>query len=198
VELRRLSNKCTVMIICNGSADPVPRPRFSPGERTHGTHCTGGWVVPWAGLDTKATGKTLSPLPGIESRSSGRPARSQTLYWLSYLARAIPVTTESYARDIFTFQCSYPRYVELNIWKQGVTLLLLLLLPNVCYSDCHKCGPRDEHSIAQWYGTCLLKVATEIITNVKWNKYSVTFSTLNNEWMMTLNFTDIYFTNNRC
>jgi hypothetical protein len=28
--------------------------------------------------------KILSPLPGIEHRSPGRPARSQTLYWLSY------------------------------------------------------------------------------------------------------------------
>jgi hypothetical protein len=28
--------------------------------------------------------KTLSPVPGIEPRSPGRPARSQTLYWLSY------------------------------------------------------------------------------------------------------------------
>jgi hypothetical protein len=62
----------------------TPRPRFSPGERTFGTHCTGGWVDPRAGLDTEARRKILSPLPGIEPRSSGRPARSQTLYWLSY------------------------------------------------------------------------------------------------------------------
>jgi hypothetical protein len=30
--------------------------------------------------------KNPLPLPGIESRSPGRPARSQTLYWLSYSA----------------------------------------------------------------------------------------------------------------
>jgi hypothetical protein len=30
--------------------------------------------------------KILSPLPGIESQSPGRPTRSQTLYWLSYPA----------------------------------------------------------------------------------------------------------------
>jgi hypothetical protein len=35
----------------------TPRPRFTPGERTHGTHCTGGWVGPRAGLDTEARGK---------------------------------------------------------------------------------------------------------------------------------------------
>jgi len=56
----------------------MPRPRFSPGERTPGTHCAGGWVGPRAGLDTEARGKILSYLPGIEPRSPGRPARSQT------------------------------------------------------------------------------------------------------------------------
>jgi hypothetical protein len=37
-------------------------------------------VGPTPGVDTEATGKILSPLPGIEHRSPGRPARSQTLY----------------------------------------------------------------------------------------------------------------------
>jgi hypothetical protein len=62
----------------------TPWPRFIPGERTPGTHCTGGWVGPRAGLDTEVRGKILSTLPGIEPRSPGRPVRSQTLYWLSY------------------------------------------------------------------------------------------------------------------
>jgi hypothetical protein len=31
----------------------TPRPRFTPRERTPGTHCTGGWVGPRAGLDTE-------------------------------------------------------------------------------------------------------------------------------------------------
>jgi hypothetical protein len=55
-----------------------------PGERTPGTHCTGGWVGFRAGLDTEDKGKILSPLPGIEPRSPSRPARSQTLSCLSY------------------------------------------------------------------------------------------------------------------
>jgi hypothetical protein len=49
-----------------------------------GTHCTGGWADPRAGLDTEARGKILWTLPGIEPRSPGRPARRQTLYRLSY------------------------------------------------------------------------------------------------------------------
>jgi hypothetical protein len=46
----------------------TPRPLFSPGERTPGTHCTGGWVGPGAGMDTEAREKILSPLPRIEPR----------------------------------------------------------------------------------------------------------------------------------
>jgi hypothetical protein len=42
----------------------TPRPRFTPGERTPGTHCTGGWVGPRAGLDTEAIGKILCPRRG--------------------------------------------------------------------------------------------------------------------------------------
>jgi hypothetical protein len=64
----------------------TPRLRFTPGERTPCTHCTGGWVGRRAGLDTEARGKILSPLPRIEPRSSGRPACTQTLYLLSYPA----------------------------------------------------------------------------------------------------------------
>jgi hypothetical protein len=56
-----------------------PRPLFSPGERTPGTYCTGGWVGPRAGLDTEARGKILSPLPVIEPLSPVRPACRQTL-----------------------------------------------------------------------------------------------------------------------
>jgi hypothetical protein len=35
----------------------TPRPRFTPGERTPGTHCTGRWVGPRTGLDTDTKGK---------------------------------------------------------------------------------------------------------------------------------------------
>jgi hypothetical protein len=50
------------------------RPRFTPGERTPGTHWTGGWVGPRAGLDTEARGKILCLCRGS---NPGRPARSQ-------------------------------------------------------------------------------------------------------------------------
>jgi hypothetical protein len=37
----------------------TPRSRFTPG-----THCTGGWVGPRAGLDTEVRGKILCPCRG--------------------------------------------------------------------------------------------------------------------------------------
>jgi hypothetical protein len=55
---------------------------FYPRERP-GTHCTGDWVSPRAGL----TGaENLAPT-GI--RSPDRPARSQSLYGLSYPAHYV-------------------------------------------------------------------------------------------------------------
>jgi hypothetical protein len=44
--------------------------RTLPPGNVPGTHCTGAWVGPRAGLDTESRGKILSPLPGIEPRSS--------------------------------------------------------------------------------------------------------------------------------
>jgi hypothetical protein len=38
---------------CEWSASRPGR-AFTPGERTPGTHCTGGWVGPRAVLDTEA------------------------------------------------------------------------------------------------------------------------------------------------
>jgi hypothetical protein len=60
--------------------------RALPPAKTPGIHCTGGWVVPRAALETEAREKNIFPLPGIEPRSLGRPVRSQTLYWPSYPA----------------------------------------------------------------------------------------------------------------
>jgi hypothetical protein len=37
---------------------------FTPGERTPGTHWTGGWVGPRTGLDTEDRGKTICPCRG--------------------------------------------------------------------------------------------------------------------------------------
>jgi hypothetical protein len=57
--------------------------RFTPEERATGTHWIGGWVGRRAGLDDVEKRKFLT-IPGLELRPLGRPARSQSLYRLSY------------------------------------------------------------------------------------------------------------------
>jgi hypothetical protein len=54
-----------------------------PGERDPGAHWIGGCVGPRAGPDDMEKGKFLPP-PGLELRSLGHPARSQSLYRLLY------------------------------------------------------------------------------------------------------------------
>jgi hypothetical protein len=51
----------------DGGEWSVSRPgsAFTPRERTPGTHWTGGWVGPRAGLDTEARGKILCPRRGF-------------------------------------------------------------------------------------------------------------------------------------
>jgi hypothetical protein len=46
-----------------------PGRTLAPGKGAPGTHWTGGWIGPRAGLETEVRGKILSPLPGIEPRS---------------------------------------------------------------------------------------------------------------------------------
>jgi hypothetical protein len=64
------------------SFTPLPLPLY-PGERASGTHFIEGWVDPRAGLDMDKW-KFLT-LPGLKLLSPpSRPARSQSLYRLSY------------------------------------------------------------------------------------------------------------------
>jgi hypothetical protein len=107
----------------------TPRPRFTPGERAPGTHCTGGWVGPRAGLAAEDREKILY----LCRRSNpGRPVRSQTLYWLNYSAhsdlsafmlRILPIILPFYYQKIIQFAQTVPelkkRTVNLqNIWKE--------------------------------------------------------------------------------
>jgi hypothetical protein len=56
---------------------------FIPCERAPGTHWIAGWVDPRAGLDDLENRKFLT-LQGLELRPLRHPARSQSLYRLSY------------------------------------------------------------------------------------------------------------------
>jgi hypothetical protein len=57
--------------------------RFIPGERAPDSRWRGGWVDSRAGLDDLEKRKFLT-LPGLELRTLGRLARSQSLYRLRY------------------------------------------------------------------------------------------------------------------
>jgi hypothetical protein len=86
-EERRYSSYSFTTSALDGVSDQrySPYRGLAPGKR-HSVAIVGGWMGPRVGLDTEARGKILSPLPGIEPQSAGRPAHSQTLYWLSYPA----------------------------------------------------------------------------------------------------------------
>jgi hypothetical protein len=57
--------------------------RFTSGERALATHWIRDWVGPGTRLDNVEKRQFLT-LPGLELRPPGRPARSQSLYRLSY------------------------------------------------------------------------------------------------------------------
>jgi hypothetical protein len=57
---RRYSSYSFTTSALDGNKLSASRPdRALPRGRTHGTHCTGGWVGPRAGLDTEDRGKIL-------------------------------------------------------------------------------------------------------------------------------------------
>jgi hypothetical protein len=62
--------------------------RFTPGERAPGTHWIGGWVGPGAGLDAEDKRKIVH----CPKSNPGRPARSPSLYRLSYPDSVLAVT----------------------------------------------------------------------------------------------------------
>ena len=69
----------------------TPRLYFNPGERP-GTHFTGGWVGPRAGLKGGKSRPHRDSIPD-------RPARSQSLYRLSYRAHNIILYYNIILRD---------------------------------------------------------------------------------------------------
>jgi hypothetical protein len=73
------------MSVSGGTAPPflMSLPLYTR-ERASGTHWTGGYVGPRARLDDVER-RRIFPLPELELRILGRPARSQSLYRLSYL-----------------------------------------------------------------------------------------------------------------
>jgi hypothetical protein len=78
---------------------------FTPGERTPGAHCTGGWVGLRAGLDTEAKGKILSLPPGIEPWSPGWTVGTAAVIYkaISHPGSPISLTEDQYKNIIYIF-----------------------------------------------------------------------------------------------
>jgi hypothetical protein len=74
----------------------TPRPCFYPQETTPGTHWTGGWVGPRAGLDTEDRGKILFP---CRETNPGRPVIQPVVRHCTAWANPAPVLIE-YQRQI--------------------------------------------------------------------------------------------------
>jgi hypothetical protein len=101
-----------------------------PGERTPGTHWTGGWVGPRADLDAKARRKILCLCRGL---NPGRPVRSQTLYWLSYPGYYILCI--NIKMDLRRMGCDDVHWILLTLgrfqWWTAVNMIMDLRVPNM-------------------------------------------------------------------
>jgi hypothetical protein len=147
------------------------RPLHIPhGERTAGTHWTGGWVGPRAGLDSRGWRKNPFTSAGIESRSPGRPVRSQTLYWLSYpgtydgFLRAIKIRSTSFRAEVKPsapcrkILCNVKRYLQYardTCRQHSRTFLAQFLL--LCYYASPLVTVRElwwmnQESLELWWG----------------------------------------------
>jgi hypothetical protein len=84
----------------------APRPLFSPRERTTGTHWTGGWVGPTAGLDTEIRGKNL--LRSAGDRTSITPSSRHYTDWPP--ATHILASVDMKFRNKKKFWCGIPTY----------------------------------------------------------------------------------------
>jgi hypothetical protein len=95
----------------------TPRPRFTPGERTPDTHCTGGWVGPRAGLDTEARGKISCFYRGSNlDRPVVQPVATHYTDWATRL-------TKYFATCYFSL-CG----LQLTIWRERTWHLQKVML----------------------------------------------------------------------
>jgi hypothetical protein len=90
-----------------------PGRAFTPGERTPGTHCTGGWVDPRAGLDTEARGKILCPRRGS---NTDRPVVQPVVRHYTAWANPAP----GLLQDLTQFSSYLMWFIELSLILHSV------------------------------------------------------------------------------
>jgi hypothetical protein len=94
--------------------------RFSPGEITPGTHCTGGWVGP-TGMDTEATEKSFSLCRGSNlDRPIFEPVVKTELPGSHVLSVANRICTHTHKMSLHLI--ANPTVVMLRIERQLVSV----------------------------------------------------------------------------
>jgi hypothetical protein len=129
----------------------TPRPRFTPGERTprYPLYRRLGGPQSWSGH--RGYRKNSLPVSGIEPRSPGRPACSQTLYCLSYPAHL-----------------NYSSWLEFHIREQMCWKMQLNHFPyRFTLPTEHKVVPCDTWIIRQ--GTESYLLTNQTIPRLVWN-----------------------------
>ena len=134
-------------------------PRGRPG-----THCIGGWVGPRAGLERR--GKSRPP---TRFRSQDRPARSQSLYQLSYPANHVLYrSTVNEMRVIqkydgqSCYRCRWNIFIPIEkVWSvRG------------CASEVHLSFLQDFEGIWKTSDAYLMTVSLSICLSLYWNRLS--------------------------
>jgi hypothetical protein len=102
----------------------TPRPRFTPGERTPGTHWTGGWVDPRAGLDAESRRKIFCPFRGLQIVGSKNIWGCGCLKWHTF-TYGREVNQSTYCVQISDVE-SY--LFELTTWSRVLEKLIVAQL----------------------------------------------------------------------
>jgi hypothetical protein len=116
----------------------TPRPRFTPG-----THCTGGWVGPRAGLNAEAWGKILCLCRG--STPVVQSVVRHCTYWATPapLLRFIVSPAEVCRNSLLSFQRNWPCSLQLEAIAKIAVLLMTTFPRNRQISVCRQkilCG----------------------------------------------------------
>jgi hypothetical protein len=144
----------------------TPRPSFTPGERTPGTHCTGGWVGPRAGLDTEVRGKILCPCRGP---NPDRPIFQPVVR--HYTAWANPAPYLKYNKKqllLNTFIGHKP-----NAFRSSVVKILIYIYMWFDHQAIRNSSAHNDVPSTRWATTTVLN---EINTVISVNRTRNTFS----------------------
>jgi hypothetical protein len=131
---------------------------FTPRKEPQGTHWTGSCMGPRTGLENAKRRKIL-PLPGLEIRGFGRPARSQPLSRLRFITRHLqsgeshylPISCNTSIKciynNIFNIWC-----LRIRTWSESPPQYLQVTARNtITFLQCRRNILLPVISIPLWY-----------------------------------------------